>query len=217
MNNTTLTKYTENNLNQNNSNQNNSNSNQNSNLNSHGKLVNYDNFKDNYDGNDTDNLVIELSRQQQDMRNDFELRLQTMETESARVIGENLLLKQLILDARQKQALMQDKMEKVLKTLYNVFMGGGNSNPLSILNNSDNYTDFHSNNTLLNSNINSNLNSNLNTNPNSNSNNLHLVSTESENSNNSSLVPVPNRSSLAPQMLESLIFRLDSLQTLGVR
>ena len=100
-----------------------------------------------------------------------------MEAETVRVTGENVLLKQLILDSRQKQAVMQDKMEKVLKTLYNMFMGGGNSNNLSILHNPGG----------------------------------------GQIAGGPNMVPLPPRSSLAPQMLESLIFRLDSLQTYGLR
>ena len=104
----------------------------------------------------------------QGLRDELEVRLLNVEQESARVTSENATLKQLIMESRHKQAVMQDKMERVLKTLYNVFMGGGNSNNLSI-------------------------------------------------STNSTIVPAPTRSSLGPQMMENLLFRLDSLQSYGLR
>ena len=108
-------------------------------------------------------------RQQGGGREELEMRLQSMESESARVASENLALKQLVMDSRHKQAIMQDKMERVLKTLYNVFMGGGNSNNLSI----------------------------------------SASNTDNESSS--------NRTSLAPQMLETLMFRIDSSQNYGLR
>ena len=129
-------------------------------------------FKDDNSGNESDTHVADRNSSL-----DFEARLQNMEAETVRVTGENVLLKQLILDSRQKQAVMQDKMEKVLKTLYNMFMGGGNSNNLSILHNPGG----------------------------------------GQIAGGPNMVPLPPRSSLAPQMLESLIFRLDSLQTYGLR
>ena len=118
-----------------------------------------------------DTEVVEIDGDRRGQREDLESRIRNIESESARMSSENVVLKQLIMDSRLKQAIMQDKMERVLKTLYNVFMGGGNSNSLSI----------------------------------------------STNGSSTSMVPVPTRSSLAPQMLENLLFRLDSLQTYGLR
>ena len=118
-----------------------------------------------------DTEIIEVDGGRRGQRDDLETRIRHIESESARMSSENGVLKQLIMDSRLKQAIMQDKMERVLKTLYNVFMGGGNSNSLSI----------------------------------------------STNGSTGSMVPAPSRSSLAPQMLENLLFRLDSLQTYGLR
>ena len=115
--------------------------------------------------------IIEIDGGRRGQREDLESRIRHIECESARMSSENSVLKQLIMDSRMKQAIMQDKMERVLKTLYNVFMGGGNSNSLSI----------------------------------------------STNGSTGSMVPAPTRSALAPQMLENLLFRLDSLQTYGLR
>ena len=64
------------------------------------------------------------------MRDEFERRLQEMEAESARIAGENVQLKQLVAESRAKQTRMQEKMEKVLKTMYNMFTGGA-ANSLS--------------------------------------------------------------------------------------
>jgi hypothetical protein len=43
-------------------------------------------------------------------------------SESARLARENLILRQMVTDSRHKQALLQEKGAKVLKTFYNVFM-----------------------------------------------------------------------------------------------
>lgn len=129
-------------------------------------LLTFD-FKD--DGSPADMEHMGSDVRQQGVREELEMRLQSMESESARVASENLALKQLVMDSRHKQAIMQDKMERVLKTLYNVFMGGGNSNNLSI----------------------------------------SASNTDNESSS--------NRTSLAPQMLETLMFRIDSSQNYGLR
>lgn len=124
-------------------------------------------FKEEGTVNDSEQTGMDGSRHQ-GLRDELEVRLLNVEQESARVTSENATLKQLIMESRHKQAVMQDKMERILKTLYNVFMGGGNSNNLSI-------------------------------------------------STNSAIVPAPTRSSLGPQMMENLLFRLDSLQSYGLR
>lgn len=129
-------------------------------------LLTYD-FKE--DGSPADMELIGSDVRQQGVREELEMRLQNMESESARVASENIALKQLVMDSRHKQAVMQDKMERVLKTLYNVFMGGGNSNNLSI------------------------------------------------SANGADTDPSNNRASLAPQMLETLMFRIDSSQNYGLR
>ena len=129
-------------------------------------LLTYD-FKE--DGSPADMEHVGSDVRQQGVREELEMRLQNMESESARVASENIALKQLVMDSRHKQAVMQDKMERVLKTLYNVFMGGGNSNNLSI------------------------------------------------SANGADNDPSSNRASLAPQMLETLMFRIDSSQNYGLR
>ena len=166
-----------------------------------GKLI-YENFKDDIinTGNDTD-----VNVRNQSVRDEFELRLQHIEVESVRVSTENIVLKQLIIDSRQKQAIMQDRMEKVLKTLFNIFMGNG-----AIVNN--NLSTINSNNINERNNINQN-----NMICNSTSNDDKSENSLAVSSNSTDLVPVPSQPLLAPQMLESLLFRLDSLQSHGFR
>jgi len=43
-------------------------------------------------------------------------------SESARLARENLILRQIVIDSRHKQVLLQEKGSKVLKTFYNMFM-----------------------------------------------------------------------------------------------
>lgn len=50
---------------------------------------------------------------------DFEKK---MEAKLSKVEEENRLLKQMFVESHQKNLLMQDRMERVLKTLYSVFM-----------------------------------------------------------------------------------------------
>ena len=166
-----------------------------------GKLI-YENFKEDVinSGNDTD-----INVRNQSVRDEFELRLQHIEVESVRVSTENIVLKQLIIDSRQKQAIMQDRMEKVLKTLFNIFMGNGAivNNNLSSLNtnNSNDRIDINQNNMICNSASNDDKSD-------------HSLAVSS---NSTDLVQVPSQPVLAPQMLESLLFRLDSLQSHGFR
>ena len=207
--------YLENNLNLNNSN-------------SSASKTMYENFKDEVinsnndhnnknNNNESESLMNEITRQQ-NIRDEFEIRLQNMEEESVRVSTENIVLKQLILDSRQKQAIMQDRMEKVLKTLFNIFMGGvnnnnnNNNNHLAILDANDiNLKNVDTNNNINTKNI---LLDSDSVSTDDKSMNSLAVSSNSTDMISISSVPKP---SLAPQMLESLIFRLDSLQSHGLR
>jgi hypothetical protein len=128
--------------------------------------------------------------QQKSSRDEFEKRIQDMEAESARVAGENLVLKSLVLDSRNKQSAMQEKMEKVLQTLYNMFMRGNN-----VALNNGNLT----------------INSDGDSNEGKNNDLLPLL-TEGSN-----ILPLLTRSSPSSQMLENLIYRLDSMQTYGLK
>lgn len=51
---------------------------------------------------------------------DFERK---MEAKLSKVEEENRMLKRMFMESHQKNLVMQDRMEKVLKTLYSVFMG----------------------------------------------------------------------------------------------
>jgi hypothetical protein len=75
---------------------------------------------------ETDTVLAELV-QQRALREEFEKRLQDIEAESARISGENLVLKQLVSESRSKQELMQDKMNRLLKVLYTLFITGSSS------------------------------------------------------------------------------------------
>jgi hypothetical protein len=66
--------------------------------------------------------VFQELEQQKVMREEFEKR---MEEKLNRVEGENQILKRLFLESHQKNLVLQERMEKVLKTLYNVYMTGG--------------------------------------------------------------------------------------------
>jgi hypothetical protein len=70
--------------------------------------------------NETDSVFHELEHQKL-MREEFEKR---MEEKLSKVEGENQILKQLFLDSRKKNLLLQERMERVLQTLYAVFMNG---------------------------------------------------------------------------------------------
>jgi hypothetical protein len=66
--------------------------------------------------------VFQELEQQKIMREEFEKR---MEEKLTKVEGENQILKRLFLESHQKNLVLQERMEKVLKTLYNVYMTGG--------------------------------------------------------------------------------------------
>jgi len=55
-------------------------------------------------------------------REQFERR---MEAKIAKLESENVMLKKQFRMAQQKNVVMQERMEKVLKTLYSIYMGGG--------------------------------------------------------------------------------------------
>ena len=45
----------------------------------------------------------------------------------AKLEGENNMLKRMFMESHTKNAIMQERMEKVMKTLYNMFMLGNGS------------------------------------------------------------------------------------------
>jgi ferritin-like metal-binding protein YciE len=73
--------------------------------------------------------------QQKEIRENFEKRLKETEEKLAEMSelqsrqsyleGENMFLKQVIVDSRSKQAVMQEKMERVLGLLYSAFVSSG--------------------------------------------------------------------------------------------
>jgi hypothetical protein len=83
---------------------------------------------------EADLLMHELVHQKQ-TRDNFEKRLKETEiklksmtelqAKQSYLEGENMLLKQMILDSRSKQAHMQEKMERVLGLLYSAFVSTG--------------------------------------------------------------------------------------------
>jgi hypothetical protein len=50
-----------------------------------------------------------------------------MEQKLATLHTENNMLKNMFLESHRKNALMQERMERVMKTLYTMFVGGGGS------------------------------------------------------------------------------------------
>ena len=67
---------------------------------------------------ETDSVFQELE-QQKLMREEFEKR---MEEKLSKVEGENQILKRLFFESHQKNLVLQERMERVLKTLYSVFV-----------------------------------------------------------------------------------------------
>lgn len=69
------------------------------------------------------NLMAQASHSHQQFINeDFEKRLHDVEQQAAQLSTENIMLKHALVESRNKQTRMQDKMENVLKLLYNVFV-----------------------------------------------------------------------------------------------
>lgn len=83
---------------------------------------------------EADSVINELA-QQKLVRDNFEKRLleteeklnmlSKLESRQTYLEGENMFLKQMVIEARQKQAVMQDKMERVVGLLYNAYMSSG--------------------------------------------------------------------------------------------
>jgi hypothetical protein len=66
---------------------------------------------------ETDTVLTELD-QQKLMHNEFERK---METKMSQLEQENEILKRLFMESNQKTMIMQERMDKVLKTIYSVF------------------------------------------------------------------------------------------------
>ena len=64
--------------------------------------------------------MLQELEQQKSLRSEFEKR---MEAKLSKLEGENQVLKRLFVESHQKNLVMQERMEKVLRTLYAVFMG----------------------------------------------------------------------------------------------
>lgn len=74
---------------------------------------------------ETGHVLSELN-QQRSQRESFERR---MEQKLASLQGENNMLKRMFMESHHKNAVMQERMERVMKTLYSMFMGGGGNVP----------------------------------------------------------------------------------------
>ena len=79
---------------------------------------------------ESDALLQELVQQRM-VRDDMEKRLKQLESnedvrdKNQKIIqGENLMLKKMVTEARQTQFIMQDKMERMMKCLYNAYSRG---------------------------------------------------------------------------------------------
>lgn len=70
---------------------------------------------------ETDTVLYELD-QQKALYHEFEKK---MENKIQKIELENAILKKLFAESHQKNLIMQERMERVLKTLYNVFVGNG--------------------------------------------------------------------------------------------
>ena len=83
---------------------------------------------------EADSVINDLNEQWK-IRNDFERRLQEteeklrglskLEAKQSYLESENLFLKQMVLDSRNKQIHMQAKMERVLKLMYSAYISSG--------------------------------------------------------------------------------------------
>ncbi len=70
---------------------------------------------------ETDTVLYELE-QQKALYYEFEKK---MENKIQKIELENAILKKLFTESHQKNLIMQERMERVLKTLYHVFVGNG--------------------------------------------------------------------------------------------
>lgn len=81
---------------------------------------------------ETDTVLNELE-EQKTLQKEFERR---MEDKLAKVEGENQMLKKMFLDSHQKNLMMQERMDKVIKTLYAVYMSNNQQQNPKMLNSS---------------------------------------------------------------------------------
>lgn len=79
---------------------------------------------------ESDELLSEIN-QQQEQHQLFEKKL---EDRLGKLEGENQMLKQLFIESHNKNAIMQEKMDRVMKTIYHVFMGAGSINGKALKN-----------------------------------------------------------------------------------
>jgi len=76
--------------------------------------------------------MLEELVQQQAMQDSFEHRLRELEHQSARVTGENALLKRVVTEIGGRQAETQQRVDGLLKFIYSVFITNADSLPTSI-------------------------------------------------------------------------------------
>ena len=77
---------------------------------------------------ESESLLKELTYQKL-MREHFEKRLNALENNSQKIIAENQNLRKFAVESCNRQLVMQSKMDKVLKTLFNVFISKAIGNP----------------------------------------------------------------------------------------
>ena len=76
--------------------------------------------------------MLEELVHQQAMQDSFEHRLRELEHQSARVTGENALLKRVVAEIGGRQAETQQRVDGLLKFIYSVFITNADSLPTSI-------------------------------------------------------------------------------------
>ena len=75
---------------------------------------------------ETDAVLKDLVYQKT-LRGEFENRLLELEDQQARLVNENKALRDLMVESKVKQDMMQERMNKILRTLYHIFSGSSSS------------------------------------------------------------------------------------------
>ena len=75
---------------------------------------------------ETDAVLKDLVYQKT-LRGEFENRLLELEDQQARLVDENKALRDLMVESKVKQDMMQERMNKILRTLYHIFSGSSSS------------------------------------------------------------------------------------------
>lgn len=72
-------------------------------------------------------LVLAEIEQQSLMKSDIDKRLQALESQHGQILNENTFLRKMVIESANKQAVMQERMEKIIRGLFMYMNNGGNT------------------------------------------------------------------------------------------